>query len=322
MSATLFMASLVILLRRLGTPPRYVALGCASAIAFTPFSFNCLLSGQTSACATAIFVLFYLLFEDRRNLLAGVVLALSYYKPPLFVVLVLTLIFARQWRILAGFCLGGVALIAATVATYGGEEFLRYILQASRYRYGTPVVQGLSLPIDLGVGALAALEGLSLASSSTHQIVVASAGLVISYILGGCLRKIVQRPPQSEDDRDGIFVLYAVIVSVSLLLSFQMNVYDLSPLFPFLAGSVYIALRRKVPAEIVGPLGLGIAGIYYEAFYRSVPVGGLIIKGTTIAMLIVLMFLWKLFTYVRRPLSEYLGCEDAQPARHNALKER
>jgi len=300
-SATIFFSALVLLLRRLGAPWSFITLSGFAALAFVPFSFNCLLSGQTSACATAIFVLFYLLFERRRDVLAGMVLALSYYKPPLFVVLVLTLAVAREWRVLLGFLGGGVALVVLTVLSFGGTEFLNYIAQASRYRYGVPLSQGVVLPIDLGVGLLAALEGIKLAKSSTLQVVVASVGCIGAFFIGSALRKSPRRPPKTVDERDALFTLYTVATFLSLICSFQMLVYDLTAVFPFLAGVLFVALKRGVRREFAALFVLGVLGLYYESYYRSVAVGGVVLKGVTLAWLIVLASVWWLHVTLRDP---------------------
>jgi len=294
-SATLFIGALVALLRNLGASWKFIALTGLSALAFQPFSFSCLLSGQTSACATAIFVLFFLLFDRGRTLLAGMVLSLSYYKPPLFAVLVLTMLCARQWRVITGFLMGGSTLVAATVLTFGGEQFLNYLQQVSQYRYGVSMAKGLQLPLEFGVGALAAMEGLRLATSSALQVILGGTVVVTSYALGSYLRRF-------SDDRDERFLWYATVVGVSLILSLHMFVYDLAAFFPFIVGTCFVAHRRRLHGWSIALFCIGVLGLCHETFYRSVPVGDVTVNGTTIAWLLVLMSLRSMLISVRRPI--------------------
>ena len=151
------------------------------------------------------------------------------------------LLLARHWRVLGGFALGALVLLGATLLSVGAPTFGYYVSQASRYRYGQTLVAGASLPIDKGVGLLAAIEGIRILNGTVAQLALFVLTLVGAYLLGPIWRKSRDRAKLDTRmaAREELLVTYSLLVSFSLLVSLQMVVYDLSILFPFGAASMY-----------------------------------------------------------------------------------
>ena len=183
-SLSLFFVSVVMIFRSLSATRIEMVAACFAGLAFHVFSIFCLAAGQTAAIGTLIFSAVFVLLSQRRDLAAGLVLAFAYYKPPLFAGLVLVFLFARSWRVLSGFALGGGVLLAATLFGVGGHTFAYYIDRVSHYRYGETLGAGWTLPIDLGVGLLAAAEGLRVLPSTATQLALAVITVAAAFYLG------------------------------------------------------------------------------------------------------------------------------------------
>ncbi len=303
-SLLLFFTCLTLIMKSVGASNKAVLLTSFAGLAFYCFSLSCIGAGQTSCLGLAVFTGFFLTFQKGRKFLAGLILALSYYKPPLFVGLVLALIASRNWRTLAGFMLGGISLLIASVAAFGYDNFLYFLKSVSNYRYGEPLVAGSSLPIEKGVGLLAALEGLHLFSSIQAQLLLAIVTILSSFFVGHTYLRLFKFQSNSPIEREKFLFLYTLLVALSLICSVQMVVYDLTILFPFAAASAYLVLRNK---EINGPAGcylLAAFTMYYEYNFRALPVGDLIIKGTTFVWLILMTALFCIFLKAHKPIHQ------------------
>ena len=281
-SLCLFFVSVVMIFRSISAGRNEMLAACFAGLAFHIFSLFCLAAGQTAAIGTMIFSIVFVLLSQRRDLAAGMVLAFAYYKPPLFAGLVLAFLFARSWRLLGGFTLGGALLIAATLLGVGGHTFAYYISKISHYRYGQTLLAGSSLPIDKGVGLLAAAEGLRVLSGTPAQLVLAALTVAGAFYLGRFWRGARdQTGPDHRIATEDLLISYTLLVSFSLLVSFQMLIYDLSILYPLGAGSLYVLLRRKCTGKAFVVLMLATVGLYLEYPIRNIPVASVVFKGTT-----------------------------------------
>lgn len=297
-SMFLFFASLTLILRSVGASIMAILIAAFAGLGFYSFSLSCLAAGQTSAIGTAILTGFYLTFQKGRYFLAGLILSLSYYKPPLFVGLVLTLCFARSWRVLYGFFVGGSSLVLMTVATFGYDNFINFIKVVSGYRYGQSLVGDFSLPIDKGVGIVAALEGLKLFSSSGIQVFSLLLVLIISFYLGNShLRKIEN---QCNFKYQHSLMLFTLIISFSLICSLQMVAYDLTLLFPFLAAITYSLQSRQIKGPSIILFLLSFLALFYEYGYRSLEFANIVIKGTTVVWILLTLSVFTIFNKIRK----------------------
>ena len=91
-----------------------------------PAFFAAIAAGQTSAFALAWFVGAWLALEHRRPWLAGLALGSLAYKPTLAVVFSLTLIYARQWKVIGGAAIAALAQLGAAFAYFGKDAILGY----------------------------------------------------------------------------------------------------------------------------------------------------------------------------------------------------
>lgn len=158
--------------------------------------------------------------KREKPFLAGVILGLSYYKPPLFLFFVLSCFVQKNWKLLAGFFLSGLTLVVLSVSWIGWREFWHYVTDASRYTYGAQFLPQLQLPTSKGIGLYALLsDAFGPGSLFSKFLFVVS----IVALLGLIHRLSKRRFPQNSPE-----LFFALQTALSLLVSIQMNIYDLT----------------------------------------------------------------------------------------------
>jgi hypothetical protein len=123
-STALYVSAVLLALRLNPTMPRGLTL--LVALAFPPFCMYVLGGGQVSAVGCFVFAIALYLGNTGQSFLSGLALALLLYKPSLVVVIVPALIFARQFRVLAGFACGSICLCIVSWWMIGSEELIHY----------------------------------------------------------------------------------------------------------------------------------------------------------------------------------------------------
>ena len=105
-------------------PWRWAATGLLAA---SPFAFMNTLTGQGAGFWFALLGGGVLLLRRRRPLAAGIVLGLLCAKPSLALAVAGCLTLTGQWRALAGFALGGAALLGGSMALGGVEPWIAWV---------------------------------------------------------------------------------------------------------------------------------------------------------------------------------------------------
>ena len=214
------------------------------AIGFAPLILDCLAAGQTSCLGILILSLAFYLLRRDSDLAAGVVLGLGCYKPPLFALVLIGLLFEKRWRVLLGFFLSAAAFNVISALLIGLPEYLSYLELASHYRYGEIFGPNLYLPVYLGVGGYSILCRIFDPATLAPKIIYA--GLIVLALLW-------YRSQAGVSNRDRFALRFSALVALSLWLSPQMNSYDISiALVPLVltAGSIDWRGGRRRPAEL------------------------------------------------------------------------
>ena len=270
-------SSLVLLMRVSGatrTVPLPVLL--LLSFGFVPFSMNTLLGGQLSWLGLGILAAVSTALLQRREYLAGVVMSLSYYKPPLFLFLFIALIIGRSWRFALGFASGAVLLVGGTLFLVGADGAMSFLITASRYVYGQELLEGVELPPTQGMGLVAL--GVSLASSFPLTLTALAPLFIVLLWLGHRLLK-------SRNDGDRLFALL-LCCTATLAFSVQIIRYDLAMLLvPMVLG---VAWQGRGPRTARIATLLVIAGFYFEFSFREVSLGAIILNGSSILFTIAL----------------------------------
>ncbi len=252
-----------------------------------------LIQGQDSIVLLLLFTLFYAAMKRSDDRAAGLCLALAAFKPQLLLVVLLAMVWQRQWKILAWFLKGSAILLLVSVAIVGWKAtlgFPQFLLAFDRL---PPEISG-AYPQHMPNlrGALFAVLGSRL-SADALRLTTVGATIGILAILLSKMRKI----PRETDNG----LQLALIMALTPLLAYHANTHDfVLYLLPFVLILDYLQTRRHlkpnhwvlggsvaavflIPFVFPGPMPLfcGIAALtaslYYEVAWSrisSLPAAG------------------------------------------------
>ena len=232
-------------LPHLKTRFHWVLIGAA---AFMPI-IRTLYDGQDSILLLLLFTLTFLALEDGRDALAGCALALGTFKPHEVLPLLLCLVAARKWKSVAGFAATGAGLMVISAAVMGWRVLLDYprflLLQFAQRPSALAGVYPAHMS-NLRGFAFTCWRTLHLPQSAIYPVVA-----VVSLVLLAVLLCAWARRP---DTRQDLRLLFALALTITVLIGFQMYYYDLAVLtlalllaIDHLAGN----WRRSVPQMLM-----------------------------------------------------------------------
>lgn len=235
-----------------------------ASLAFEPFLMEALGAGQTSCIGLFIFTCIFALLKSKRETLAGMMLGLFYYKPPLALFFVLSSLVQKRFKLMLGFTITSVFLLLGTILFCGLDGFLTYIKAASQYTYGVELLPTIKLPAEKGVGLFAALVLIL-----KQNMIFARTAYALIFML--CLfivsRLSILSDSIKENKAQSLTLLFALEVSLSLLLSPQMIIYDLSILL-LPIWIVFKHIKNKPTSPIILLITLTTLGLYLEWLSR------------------------------------------------------
>lgn len=258
-----------IAIKLLTLSPSFILRYAIYLLAFTPLTLECLAGGQTSIIGLLIVCACVSLLSQRREFLAGLVLSFSYYKPPLFLVLVILQLFRYRFKFASGFALGASILIITTISLTGWEAFYHYIIQATSYRYGSNIVGQNSLPTIKAVGLLGFIVDLFPTAHKISYSLFFISWLALLWWWTSHRRTINLSKTQ----------IFAADLSLSLLLSIQMVVYDLSILTLALLTAWHTIQNNNFDKQKI-LVWVSTAGLYLDFIIRNIALDGINLKLT------------------------------------------
>lgn len=271
------LSSLTILVRASGASQIIpVPLLLLFSIGFVPYTVNTFVGGQASWIGVAVASLTLAALLRQRPYLAGALMSLSYYKPPLFLLLLIVLCLTQGRRFVLGFATGASILVGATFLAVGAGGVRDFLTTASRYTYGQELAEGLQLPPEQGMGLIALGVTVSSSMLLTLAILIPLAALI-------CLLAVRRLRALSDQDRLLGLILGAI---ASLAFSVQLITYDLAILLVpmILAVKWHGSHGPFVRSFVLFPL----AGFYLEFLLRQVSIGDVVLNGSAILFLAVL----------------------------------
>lgn len=191
----------------------------AVLMAAFPAFFHLIAWGQTSALALGCFTLIFFLLNQRRDLLAGVVLGCLVFKPQLGLAAAVVFVSIGAWKIVAGAVLSSAAQLAAEVFYYGMEPFRAWLRMMWNVRAVLPYLE----PRPYQTHCLRTFWAMIMPSSRV------SFGLyMISTAMILCLTVALWKRRES-----GLIALrYSALLFATVLVAPHLTVYDLVILAP------------------------------------------------------------------------------------------
>ncbi len=227
MAASLI-ASLKVLLGTLERHRHGFGIALLAALVFTP-TLMALMSCQTSPLSLLILSVTYALLRARREFTAGMVFALLAFKPQLTPVIALAMLCKGMWRFVLGGMLGGLVLVAASLAIspIAAADYLKLGPILSRWTEmpGMPL-EGMSCWLGFWRLLLAGRPLGEIQAVATISSLVTLVPLV--WTLRGPL----------EPDSGRFPLQFAALVLATILISPHLLAYDLTlPRPPILLGA-------------------------------------------------------------------------------------
>lgn len=186
------------------------------ALGYPAFLIYCLAGGQTSALGTFILGSYFFLRKKEKDFLAGLAFSLSYYKPPLFLLLLLNILLEGKKKILLGFALGGIILITTSLIFAGPQLCLEFLSKSLNYQHGSEMLPGYIHKLTQGAGLYSTLQQLNPLSGK----------LIFAALVAVYLRERLKLNKTSPSSSTHMSLLFALDSSASLLFSIWLMTYD------------------------------------------------------------------------------------------------
>jgi hypothetical protein len=231
-------------------------------LAYYPYSVQTFITGQAAWIGVSVLALTSAALLRGRPFLAGAVLSASYYKPPLFLFLVVVLLLTQGKRFVLGFLTGAGTLLLLTWLSVGSSGVISYLEAASRYVYGREVYDGQELAPEYGKGLWAL--GVTFLPSTIAVFAVLAVPIVVTVILS-------MRLLRSDREATRLFGLVFAMVC-TLAYSLQVLWYDLALLLvPMILALVWHG-RHRLSERTLALLPL--AALYLEMFALDLTLAG------------------------------------------------
>lgn len=232
--------SLLLIRAQFRTLQPYLGALFLGALIYRP-AVHAIYSCQNSTLSLLLFTGTLLLLRRERDFSAGSVAALLSFKPQLLLMLVLVVIATRSWRMLAGLCATGAALLVASLlvsAPATAEYFIR-VPQLSRWIE----MPGMQLA---GMSCWYGFFRLTLSGSPLPVIQLLT--VVASVVTAGLVVERVRRAGLRDE------VGWSMAMLGTLLISPHLLAYDLTLLL--LPCALLVSLGHRLAAVLAGSLYL------------------------------------------------------------------
>lgn len=255
---------------------------------YFPFSMNSILGGQLSWVGFSLVCWIFLALERNRPYMAGMLMSLSYYKPPLFLLALIVFICTQGRDFFWGFLTGAFLLISLTLVAVDISGFTHYLRLVSRYTYGQKLFEDVELPPGEGAGIFALITTFA-PDMQTTLVLFGAIFLVTVFILIWYSHEIAVRYWD---------VWYSTVWIASVGLSLQCIRYDLALVFlPLFL--IFLALERlSISWSVL--LGSALFGFYLEWLSRGKEYLGVVLNLSSFLFVYILMVLLSLTIGMKR----------------------
>jgi hypothetical protein len=197
------------------------------ALAFFPVTVA-MMQGQDSILLLLVFTLAWMAMRRGQSFRAGCILALGLFKFQFVLPFMAVLAIRRSWRALKGFLLTGLGLGLASLVPVGWQgvrSYFEFLLEIDRHlAYGT--IRPVSMPNLRGL--VTSLSGTTLPAPWPVAVI----GVVSLLLL---ILAAWHWPQQSETVDEQLDLPFALNLLVAILVSYHLNIHDLTILFLFFA---------------------------------------------------------------------------------------
>jgi hypothetical protein len=258
---------------------------CAAFIVlagYFPFSMNSILGGQLSWIGFSLICWVFFMFEWDKPFLAGLLMSLSYYKPPLFLLALIVFLFTQGRYFFWGFFSGATILVMLTIWAVGLPGLASYIGLVSRYTYGQKLFADVELPPGEGAGIFALITTLSPDMHIT--MVLFGAMFLVAALILICYSRVLSI--------NSWYLWYATVWVASVGFSLQCIRYDLALIFLPMFLIFLVMEQLSFFSSLL--IGIGFFGFYLEWLFRGKECMGVVLNLSSflfVYLLVILLFL-------------------------------
>lgn len=196
-------------------------------LAFFP-AFMTVLVGQDSILLLLVYALVFIALKRGREPAAGALLALGLFRFQLIIPFVPLFLTRRKWSALAGFAVAAGLLCLVSIVITGWQGTLDYVRLLAGAAHALPRGKNEALYVANPVASMASLRGFIQTQFQGWLPVAwmdASIAIVSLLFLAGALREAWKAERQENKNPD---LLFALFLTVALLVSFHTFLYDLT----------------------------------------------------------------------------------------------
>lgn len=249
------------------------------------FVFKTILNGQLSSFGALIIAATFFCLKRNWYFLAGCISALAYYKPPLFLIIVLYLLLTSNHKFRAGFLVAGLCLILCSLVGTPIETIQDYIQISISYSYGN-IKDGIHTAVPhKGFGFFAFYYSL-LSGDVPNGFIKISGILIILFFAFILLKQTSIRRETSNKYEEKSFLLISMY---SVFLSFYVLDYDATvciiPLLLFTQHTVVNDISYKNKIIILFLLCL----LFMDLAISDIKVNNYIISSSGVVTLLLLL---------------------------------
>jgi len=238
------------------------------AVAFPAF-FHLIAWGQTSAIALACFTLIFLLWRDRREFLAGLVLGCLIFKPQLGLAAAILFISIGAWKTVLGAALSAAGQLAVGALYYGMEPVRHWTGILWNVRTVMPLLE----PKLYQTHSLRTFWSMLVSWPGVSLVLYLSSAAVVLGLTIACWKQSRAVP---------LALRYSAMLFASVLIAPHLTVYDLVILAP-----AFILLADWLVGQPFTALNRGLGALLYLAY--MLPLVGPFARWTHVQLSVVAM---------------------------------
>lgn len=243
LSFIMYLGAVIILLREFKLNKKLFYASIIIAIGLPSFLLKTIFGGQSGAIGVLLCSLLFISLKNKKFTLSGILSALFYYKPPLFILLTISSFFKGRRKYLFGFIGMGASLILLSLYIVPSSVIEDYINVSISHSYGgTQHKEVVSVP-HKGAGIFALINSYNLISKNLQHL-----SLLLFYIL----LSILFYKFRNNINTDKIF--FSLTLTSSLYFSIHILDYDLC----ILIIPLILTLTTLYKENLIKELNLGL----------------------------------------------------------------
>ncbi len=262
LSAAFYTAAVVLVWPR-ELPSRLLGAPALAVASFPAFAVDAWTGGQLSPLTALVLAAAFRLYSKRRAMWSGAVLALSLYKPTIALPLAAFLLFAGEFRVIAGYACGAAAVTLASLPSVGVSGLRAFVETMGMYSRFTSSGQN---PLSVEYKCID-LNHFIRSLAGGH----ATIAMPIFLLLAAAAFAFVVFHWRKAKAAGGGEAMWAAGITSALLLNLYVPIYDATLLA--VSGLITAGAVLRMPSPALGPAFSSLSLLLYVGVLIATPLG-------------------------------------------------